>query len=78
MGLHRSAIRRQRRTDAAATRLRNGFVKVAERARRDARMVKTLHDGSLPYTPGVMSWLSRKLDKKASRITPEDVKALMT
>ena len=77
MGIHRSALRRQRRSDAAATRLRNRVVKDAERARRDARMTQKVREGALPYTPGVMSWLSRTLDKKASRITLQDIKSLI-
>ena len=78
MGMHRSAKRRRRRSDAVKTKARNHVVKTKERARRDARMVGKVAAGSLPYTPAVMSWLSRTLDKKSSRITPEDVKALDT
>jgi hypothetical protein len=73
MGIHRSALKRRRRTDAAETKARNSTVKQKERARRDARMLETVKKGSLPYTPAVMSWLSRKLDMKASRISPEDI-----
>lgn len=76
MGVHRSAIRRRRREDAHETKARNKTVKVDERERRDARMLAKVEAGSLPYTPVVMSWLSRKLDKRAIRITPEDVKSL--
>lgn len=77
MGIHRSHLRRQRREDAAETAVVNGLRKDAERGRRDARMLGTLRGGSLPYAPSVMSWLSRKLDKRSSRITPEDVKSLL-
>ena len=57
-------IRRdQRQVDQAASRLRNGGVKVKERARRDARILDTVKKGKLPYLPHVMSWLSAKLDK---------------
>lgn len=77
MGLHRSAIRRRKRQDAAATRARNKTVKDKERARRDARMLEKVKTGSPPYTSTVMSWLSRKLDKRASKVTPEDIKALL-
>ena len=76
MGVHRSAIRRRRREDACTTKARNKTVKSDERERRDARMMEKVQAGSLPYTPIVMSWLSRKLDKRAIRITPEDVKSL--
>lgn len=77
MGMHRSDIKRQRREDAQATRLRNRVVKDSERARRDARMVETLRAGQPPYAPVVMSWLSRKLGKRAGRITPEDIQPLI-
>ncbi len=78
MGLHRSDLKRRRRSDADLTRARNKVVKVKERARRDARMLETIKVGQLPYTPVVMSWLSRKLEKHATRITPEDMKPLMS
>ena len=77
MGMHRSALKRRRRSDAAQTRARNRLVKDKERARRDARMLEKVREGSLPYTPTVMSWLSRRLGKNSSRITPEDVKVLV-
>ncbi|MFQ5495560.1 MAG: hypothetical protein ACE5EX_09285 [Phycisphaerae bacterium] len=78
MGIHRSAIRRRRRVDAANTKLRNGKEKTAERTRRDARMAAKVKGGSPPFTPAVMSWLSEKLNKKAGRITADDVRTLVT
>ncbi len=77
MGIHRSHLRRRVREDAAATKIVNRVYKTKERARRDARMVLWLKDASLPYSPEVMSWLCRTLDKKARQITPEDVKTLL-
>ena len=77
MGIHRSALRRRRRTDAAATKVCNNVDKTAERVRRDQRMIVKLQNGSLPYAPAVMSWLSRSLDKKSTRITPDDIKSLI-
>jgi len=68
---------RRRRTDAAKTKAHNRIVKAQERARRDARMLEMIKKGGPPYTPMVMSWLSRKLDKKAGRITAEDIKTLV-
>lgn len=65
-----------RMTNAAETRDVNAVRKVAERSRRDARMLAKVKGGSLPFTPDVMSWLSRKLDKPSSKITPADLKAL--
>ena len=40
-------------------------------------MQAIVKQGALPYTPEVMCWLCRKLDKPATRITPEDVKAVL-
>ena len=78
MGIHRSHLRRRDRQDAAETKVVNRVVKDSERKRRDARMVEKLKARSLPYTPAVMSWLSRKLDKPSSKITPQDVQTLMS
>ena len=78
MGLHQSDINRRRREDAKATKLCNRAVKTRERERRDARMIALIKTGSPPYTPAVQSWLSRKLDKKASRITSADIKPLLS
>ena len=60
------------------TRRCNSSQKEMERDRREAAMLEILKDGELPYTPGVMSWLSVKLDKKAARITPKDIAALVS
>ena len=78
MVMRRSVRKRIDQMDALATRARSRVVKSKERARRDARMVEKLKGGSLPYTPAVMSWLSRTLDKKASCITGEDVRTLLS
>jgi hypothetical protein len=69
--------REQRQVDMAESRLRNGVVKVKERARRDARMLETVKTGNLPYTPAVLSWLSVRLNKPGRLITPEDVQTLL-
>jgi hypothetical protein len=75
MGARR--IRREQiQADQKASRLRNGIVKVKERARREARMLDTVKKGKLPYLPHVMSWLSVKLDKPSTRITQSDVDQL--
>lgn len=78
MGIHRSALRRRRRSDAADTKLRNGVVKTKERTRRDARMTALIQDGTPPFAPSVMSWLSRKLNKRSSAITSADLQTLKT
>lgn len=76
MGIHRSAAARKRRAKASQTRKVNKTRKIPERARRDGRMMERVKAGRLPYTPEVMSWLSVKLGKKASGITPDDIAGL--
>jgi hypothetical protein len=72
MGARR--IRREQRAfDMALSRRTNSPRKVAERARRDTRMMETVTKGKLPFTPPVMSWLSVKLDKPSRQITQQDV-----
>jgi hypothetical protein len=77
MVLKRSVQQRHRQMDAAEARAKNRIVKTKERARRDARIIEKLRAGSLPYSPAIMSWLSRRLDKPARKITPDDVKTLL-
>jgi hypothetical protein len=62
----------------AESRLRNGRLKIKERARREARMIDTLRNRKLPYGPAVMSWLSARLDKPSTRITQADVDKFLT
>jgi len=76
MGIHRSHLRRRTRQDHAETKVVNRVYKDKERDRRDARMMAMVKAGKLPYSPMVMSWLSRKLDKSSSRITEADLKQL--
>ncbi len=76
MKVTRSMFHRYRQQDAADTKARNVIVKMKERSRRDARMMEAIKGGSLPYTPVVMSWISRKLEKPASKLTPEDIAKL--
>jgi hypothetical protein len=76
MGARR--IRRQQiQVDQKKSRLVNGILKVKERNRRDARIKAIVKKGRLPYLPSVMSWLSAKLEKPASRITQAEVDALV-
>ncbi len=76
MKVTRSQFQAYRQQDAKETKSANSKRKRAERERRDARLMGRVKGGSLPYTPEVMSWLSRKLDKPARRITEADVKLL--
>lgn len=66
-----------RSSDAKETKAENRVVKVKERARRSARMVAKLKGAELPYTPAVMSWLSRELEKPSTQITPVDVQSFL-
>jgi len=76
MGRRRDRLNK-RLARAITTRHENSLKKAKEQSRRDQQMHDILKQGQLPYTPGVMSWLSGQLNKKASRITTEDVKALL-
>jgi len=60
------------------TRQGNSIKKEASRNRIDSCNLELLKKGEFPYTPGLMSWLSVKLNKKASQIQPADVKAFLT
>jgi hypothetical protein len=66
------------REDAIETMAKNRVFKARERERRTGRMLATVKAGRLPYAPTVMSWLSRELEKPAKKITPEDVKTLLS
>jgi hypothetical protein len=77
MGLHRTHRKKKDRQEAAEQKIKNRVFKVRERIRRDKRMISEIKAGGLPYTPTVMSWLSRKLEKPAGKITQQDVKALL-
>ena len=74
----RRVRRQQRQTDMAKSRRVNGMLKTKERARRDERMLGYVQKGKLPYLPGVMSWLSSKLNKPSKQITQADVDQLVT
>ena len=76
MGRRRDRLNK-RLSNAIATRRVNSLDKELARDRRDKQILGLLKEGELPYTPGVMSWLSVKLDKKASRIVAEDVQRLL-
>jgi hypothetical protein len=70
--------REQRQQDMAESRIVNGHKKTKERVRRDARMIELVKKNKLPYTPTILSWLSVKLDKPASRITQDEVNKLVS
>ncbi len=70
--------REQRQRDQRTSRIVNGHKKKKERTRRDARMVELIKKGDFPYIPSVMSWVSQQLGKPSSRITKEEVDALVS
>lgn len=78
MKVTRSMFQAYRQKDAIETKARNAREKGPERVRRKARMLAHVKAGSLPYTPNVMSWLSRELGKPATKITEADVKTLLS
>jgi hypothetical protein len=69
--------REQRQVDMAESKHRNGILKAKERQRRDARMKELLKKGKLPYTPPVLSWLSKQLNKPGRLITQAEVNRLL-
>ena len=75
MGLRRMGSK-QRKTARAKTRHRNTIRKARGRASRDRTMLELVKARPLPYVPGVMSWLSARLDKPVKEITQADVDAL--
>ena len=66
-----------RLANATKTRRQNSPLKTKERSRRAASMIALIKRSKPPYTPVVMSWLSRELGKPAKKITPKDIKALL-
>ena len=65
-----------RLADATKTRRQNSPLKTKERSRRATSMIALIKRSKPPYTPAVMSWLSRQLGKPAKQITPQDIKAI--
>ncbi len=78
MSLHRTHRKKLDREEARATKVRNRVFKDRERDRRDARMMSLVRAGKPPYSPAIMSWLSRRLDKPAAKITSADIKTILS
>jgi hypothetical protein len=57
------------REKQAVGRAENSARKRRERANRDKRMKDVILNGSWPFTPAVMSWVSVQLDKPTRQIT---------
>ena len=75
MGARRDRLD-SRLAKAIKTRRQNSPLKTKERSRRAANMIALIKRSKPPYTPAVMSWLSRQLGKPAKKITPQDIKAI--
>ena len=69
--------REQRSVDMAESRRVNSKYKDKERVRRDGRMLGLLKQAKKPYTPALLSWLSVRLDKAATRITESDISKVL-
>lgn len=69
--------REQRQVDMAESRHRNGILKTKERARRETRIVAMVKKSEPPYSPVVLSWLSKQLRKPGRLITKADVDKLL-
>ncbi len=76
MGTRRDRLD-NRLAKATKTRRQNSPIKTRERSRRAATIIGLIKRSKPPYTPAVMSWLSRELDKPAKKITPEDIKTVI-
>ena len=74
---HRRDRLNKRQANAIETRQVNSMKKIYERRRREKQMLDVLKAGSLPYTAGVMSWLSERLDKRVNQIEAQDVKGIL-
>ncbi len=61
--------------DQKVSRRENGHLKRKERARRELRLAELIKKGKYPYTPTVMSWLSKKLNKPTRQITEAEAQA---
>lgn len=64
------------REKQAVGRAENSERKRRERANRDKRMKDVILNGSWPFTPAVMSWVSVQLGKPTRQITETEVRRL--
>ncbi len=78
MGRRRDRLDK-RLANQTTTRRVNSKQKNMEADRRQTQVMAILKEKGPkgPFTPGVMSWLSDRLGKKASQIQPADIKALL-
>lgn len=76
MGIRRKRLD-MRMADQRVSRRVNGTVKTKERVRRRARFLALLKAGTWPYTSPLRSFLSVELDRPASKLTAEEVKAYL-
>ena len=76
MGIRHERLE-MRKAKAIKIRRRNSPIKTRQRQRRETVMLALLKRSQPPYTPAMLSWLSRKLEKPARQITSKNIKALL-
>ncbi len=60
-----------------STRRENSLKKDRASVRRANDMTKLVKEGTFPYTPAIMSWLSAEIGTKSSQLTEADIKAFI-
>ncbi len=61
-----------------STRRENSLKKDRAALRRADDIVKLVKEGTFPYTPAVMSWLSAEMGKKSAQLTEAEIKAFIS
>ncbi len=80
MHCHRSVRLTNLRKTKAETRVRNRPGKIKARMRRDANIIAKLKAAKpgTGYSAEVQSWISAKLDKPFTKVTPDEIKSLIS
>lgn len=78
MHRHRSIRRENLAAHKIETRKRKAPAKSKARDRRDVRIMAKIKatPAGTAYAPDVQSWLAARLDKPATKITADDIKAI--
>lgn len=76
MGQRRDRFDR-RMANQTSTRRENSLKKDRATDRRAKAMIKLIKEGTFPYTPPVMSWLSLEMGKRSALLTEAEVKAFI-
>jgi hypothetical protein len=77
IGLRRKVRLDSRRANQKLTRNRNGVIKQAERARRDARIIAKIKATQGEFAPEVKSWISAQLGKHWRQVQDDDIKQIV-